>query len=60
MGKPASVLAQQPSRCIFNERVLHRAGKNLVSMAHIHVEHLVLRVCPNDRNISVRQEALDP
>src|ERR1700722_14703981 len=52
--------AQQPFSCILYESVLHRTLENLVAVAHVHVEHLVLGIGPHHWNIPVRQQALDP
>ena len=52
--------AAEPQQSIFKEVVLQRAGEDLVAVAHIGVDHLVLCVGPSHRNVAAGKCVFEP
>jgi hypothetical protein len=50
----------QPEDRVLEEIILCLASKDSVAMTHIHVEHTVPRVCPDNRNITASKCVLEP
>ena len=50
--------AKQPLHSVADEFVLQRAGKDFVAVSHVHVEHFVAGVGPDDGDVSTGEQAL--
>lgn len=53
-------LMGQPEYCILEQMVLHVICKDLVAVTHVHVEHFVGGVGPDDWQISGGKRVLQP
>src|SRR5260370_27331230 len=50
----------EPQYPIFDQFVLNGTREYLVAMPHVHIQHSIFRVCPNDGQVTAREDILKP
>ena len=50
----------EPHQRIFKKHVLVRFGKDLVAMTHVHINHSILRIRPDDRQVAGSNDVFEP
>jgi len=60
VGKLACRSGTKPEDGIFEQTILDGRGEVLVAVPHIHIEHPVMGIRPNNRNISFADNILLP